>query len=438
MTKICITFYIHQPNFLHTYRFFEIGKNQDYFNHVTTGNAIQQQATSGYLKSNQLILDLIQNYPDFFKVNFCITGSTLQLFEKYAPEVLKSFAKLASSTNVTFLGGTFSHSITSTQNYEDFEKQVLKNNYVHQKLLNITPEGFVNTGLIYSDSIGDWIQNLGFKTILTEAEPSAIGWNSSKAQFSHPHHKDVKIVLCNTDSCHALASRFWDENWHNNPLTEIELVNWMERQTNEEECTQVLLPYDVLGGIYCKQKTAFLADTMQLISGMNLNLMKFEESKSNLKETPTFQSPNAISGFTPLKNLDFLYDNSLSKEALKKLFTIGKKVKRMNDEGIKNAYFHLQALEHFMWMQPGQTPNFVSDSPYEDHYKAFINYMNVLNDLAIRVDALLPDEGFDRAAKLHFQTQIEQKEKEIKRYKSKLKKIQKHLRDLQNEMDKEM
>jgi alpha-amylase len=56
---------------------------------------------------NELLLQAIRNSGGKFKVAFSITGSVLEQFERYAPEVIESFKALAATGCVEFLGETY-------------------------------------------------------------------------------------------------------------------------------------------------------------------------------------------------------------------------------------------------------------------------------------------------------------------------------------------
>ena len=42
----------------------------------------------------------------------------------------------------------------------------------------LRPTSFRNTELIYSDQIGSWVADMGFKSILTEGAKHVLGWKS--------------------------------------------------------------------------------------------------------------------------------------------------------------------------------------------------------------------------------------------------------------------
>jgi len=85
----------------------------------------------------------------------------------------------------------------------------------------------------------------------------------------------------------------------------------------------------------------------------------------------------------------------LQQEAVKKLYSIGERVRLCQDKRIKLDWNYLQASDHFFYMSTKHSSdgNVHSHySPYGSPYTAFTNYMNVLSDFMIRVEAQYPAE----------------------------------------------
>jgi alpha-amylase len=116
--NICFYFQVHQPMRLKTYRFFDIGKDADYFDDFANRNICLKVANKCYLPMNALLLELIEQHGEKFKVSFSITGTALDQFEAYAPEVIDSFKRLADTGCVEFLAETYNHSLCALKSEE--------------------------------------------------------------------------------------------------------------------------------------------------------------------------------------------------------------------------------------------------------------------------------------------------------------------------------
>ncbi|MFO7977624.1 MAG: alpha-amylase, partial [Bacteroidales bacterium] len=124
MKSICLYFQIHQPYRLKPYRFFDIGKDHDYFDDYANRFTMQQVSEKSYLPANKVLLGLMKKYGQKFRVSFSISGTALDQMEQYAPEVLESFQELAATGSVEFLAETYSHSLASLISPREFASQV--------------------------------------------------------------------------------------------------------------------------------------------------------------------------------------------------------------------------------------------------------------------------------------------------------------------------
>ncbi len=124
--SICLYFQVHQPTRLRTYRFFDIGKDSHYYDDFTNRTILKRVAQKCYLPMNELLLEAIGKSKGKLKLAFSISGSALEQFDRYAPEVLDSFRKLAATGKVEFLCETYYHSLASLASPTEFAHQVEK------------------------------------------------------------------------------------------------------------------------------------------------------------------------------------------------------------------------------------------------------------------------------------------------------------------------
>ena len=103
MKSICFYFQVHQPFRLRTFRFFDIGKRNDYFDDLQNEWICRRVADKCYLPANELIRQLIEQTDGRFKVAYSISGTALEQFEAYCPEVIERNKKYAENGSVVIL-----------------------------------------------------------------------------------------------------------------------------------------------------------------------------------------------------------------------------------------------------------------------------------------------------------------------------------------------
>ncbi|MBU4202065.1 MAG: alpha-amylase, partial [Candidatus Altiarchaeota archaeon] len=124
MVAVCFYFQVHQPYRLRKYPVFDIGANSDYFNHEKNREIMLKVADKCYLPANRVILDLINEMGEEFRVSYSITGVALEQFREYCPEVLESFQRLTDTGQVELLDETYYHSLSFLYSEREFIEQV--------------------------------------------------------------------------------------------------------------------------------------------------------------------------------------------------------------------------------------------------------------------------------------------------------------------------
>ena len=390
--SICLYFQVHQPNRLRLYRFFDIGKDSHYYDDFANRTILRRVAQKCYLPMNALLLELIEANKGAFKVAFSISGSVLEQFDRYAPEVIESFRKLAQTGNVEFLSETYYHSLASLASPIEFKNQVLKHKAAIEHYFGVTPKAFRNTELIYSDAIGEMVYDMGFKTMLTEGAKHVLGWKSPNFVYSCAQAKNLKLLLKNSSLSDDIAFRFSDRNWQDWPLTGEKYLSWIKASAQNDEIVNLFMDYETFGE---HQKAASgIFDFMKFFPEVVLNDGEFEfvtPTQAAKKHRPVAELDvmDPISWADEERDVTAWLGNELQNDAFNKLNDQAEKLALLNDEALWSDFGHLQESDHFYYM----CTKFFSDgavhkyfNPYDTPYEAFINYMNVLSDFILRVD----------------------------------------------------
>ena len=390
--SICLYFQVHQPNRLRLYRFFDIGKDSHYYDDFANRTILRRVAQKCYLPMNALLLELIEANKGKFKVAFSISGSVLEQFDRYAPEVIESFRKLAQTGSVEFLSETYYHSLASLASPIEFKNQVLKHKAAIEHYFGVTPKAFRNTELIYSDAIGEMVYEMGFKTMLTEGAKHVLGWKSPNFVYSGAQAQNLKILLKNSGLSDDIAFRFSDRGWSDWPLTGEKYLSWLKASAQNDEIVNLFMDYETFGE---HQKAASgIFDFMRALPEIVLNDGEFEfvtPTQATKKHRPVgeIDVPDPISWADEERDVTAWLGNELQNDAFNKLNDQVEKLGLLNDEALWSDFGHLQESDHFYYM----CTKFFSDgavhkyfNPYDTPYEAFINYMNVLSDFILRVD----------------------------------------------------
>ena len=387
--SICLYFQVHQPTRLRKYRFFDIGKDSHYYDDFANRTILKRVAQKCYLPMNELLLEAITKSKGKFKVAFSISGSALEQFDRYAPEVLESFRKLAATGKVEFLCETYYHSLASLGSSSEFVHQVEKHKAHIQEAFGVTPTTFRNTELIYSDAIARQVYDLGFKTMLTEGARHIMGWQSPNYVYNSESQPKLRLLLRNYGLSDDLAFRFSDKAWPEWPLTAEKYAGWLKEA--EGDIVNLFMDYETFGE-HQKEDTGIFDFMRALPAAVLANDMEFvtpSQAVRNIKAAASLSVPDPISWADEERDLSAWLGNDLQQDAFNKLYGLTEKLSIINDPELWADFGHLQESDHLYYM----CTKFFSDgevhkrfSPYETPFEAFINYMNVLSDFIIRLN----------------------------------------------------
>jgi alpha-amylase len=391
MRSICLYFQVHQPFRLRTYRFFDIGADHYYYDDYQNKRIARRIASDCYLPANEVLLGLINEYGSAFKVTFSISGTALDQFKKYTPEVIESFKRLAKTGNVEFLAETYSHSMAALIDPAEFKRQVKEHDAAIKHLFGYTPTAFRNTELVYSNSIAGQVLEMGYKTMLTEGAKQLLGWKSPNFVYFSASHPRLKLLLRNYQLSDDMTFRFSQKEWSEWPLTAEKFVKWLNNVDKKQELVNLFMDYETFGEHQKAEEGIFgflRAFPEQLIKTHKWVFRTASEVSEDLQPVAGIDCPHAISWADEERDLTAWLGNDLQNEAFSSLYKVADIMAICKDADLHRDWNYLQTSDHLYymctkWFSDGDVHQYFN--PYGTPYEAFLNYMNVLSDFLIRV-----------------------------------------------------
>ena len=388
--SVCFYFQVHQPDRLRQFRFFDIGNDFHYLDDFSNRTIVRRVAERCYLPANKMLHDLILRNNGAFKVAFSISGTAIEQFERYVPEVIDSFKALAATGCVEFLSETYSHSLASLASTAEFKKQVKQHADLMKRLFGVKPTVFRNTELIYSDMIGAAVADLGYDVMLTEGAKHILGWKSPNFVYVNALNPRMKLLLRNFNLSDDIAFRFSDKGWNSWPLTADKFADWAVSALQKDDVLNLFMDYETFGE---HQRSAsgifdFMNALPAAILARNIDFSTPSEAARKYQPVAPLHVPYPISWADEERDTSAWLGNDLQEEAFNKLYAMEAEVYKTKDENLVSIFRKLQESDHFYYM----CTKFFSDgsvhsyfNPYDTPYEAFINYMNVLADFELRV-----------------------------------------------------
>jgi len=392
MHNICFHFHISQPFRLRTYRFFDINQHHEYFDEYQNSYLANRLAERCYLPANAMLQELMAKYGDKIKVSFSIAGSSIHLFQQYCPEVIDSFKQRIATKNVEITGNTYTHSLASLYNKTCFMEQVKLQEKLLKEVFKVRPSSFCNTEIIYSDEIGEWLHEAGYDVVLTEGARHILGWKSPCYLYCNPFQTDLKLMLRSYRLCDDITLRFEEKDWDGMGLTAEKYINNLNKIPDDAPFINLYFDYETIGEYHTADTGIFeffKALFSQLAENDNYKFITPKEVTAMKVPCSTMHAPWPISYSGDEKDTAEWLGNDLQQEAFNQLFKLESLYKKSKNKVAKENWLQLQAADHFNFMS---TKWFAHDSVrrnfdvYPSPYQAFINFMNVLNDVKLQLE----------------------------------------------------
>ncbi len=399
MSSICFYFHVHQPYRIRRYTVRDIGNLHNYFeedpnDHKHNRAIFRKVADKCYLPTNKLLLKLLKQHPEF-KISFSITGVFLDQAEEYDVEVIQSFKDLIDTGRVELISETYFHSLAFLYSKREFKRQIEMHLEKLEKLFNYSPQVFRNTELIYNDELGRYIESLGYRGILAEGADHILGWRSPNFVYSLPNGSHLKLLLKNYKLSDDIAFRFSDKGWKEHPLSAEKFANWVSSTNGSGQVVNLFMDYETFGEHQWEDTGIF-----SFMEHLPVELMKHpdndfvtpSEAIAKYDSFAELSFPNYVSWADIERDLSAWRSNSMQYDSLDKIHAMEEDVLATEDPELIKDWRKLLSSDHFYymctkWFNDGDVHKYFS--PYESPYEAFINFMNVLQDLRLRIEKAL-------------------------------------------------
>lgn len=392
--SIILYLHAHQPYRIRHYTVFDSGFNHNYFDSPTSSranneNVLLKVAHKSYLPTNKILIDLIKENPQF-KISLSITGTLIEQLMAYAPEVLDSFKELVATGNVEIVGETYQHTLAFFYSRKEFEAQVKMHEKLIKEVFHKVPRVFRNTELSYNNELARWADDKGYNAIITEGWDPILGWRSPNYVYRPSGTTNIKLLMKNYKLSDDLAFRFGDINWSEHPLTVEKYCHWMSEDKNATNIN-LFMDYETFGEHQWKESGIF--DFLKQLPSEWLKtgghgFMTISQAVRHFSPVDSIDIPSTITWADSERDLSAWIGNSMQKNALQAVYSLEDKIIKSKDQELLRDWRLLQTSDHFYYM----CTKYFNDgdihayfSPYDDPYEAFMNFMNVINDIKSRI-----------------------------------------------------
>ena len=391
MASVCIYFQIHKPCRLRRYSVFDT--EPAYFDRDRDATLIGETAEVCYLPATKLLLEMVERHEGRFRFAYSITGTAIEHFKNHCPEMIDLLKKLAATGCVEFLGETYHHSLTFLYSRDEFKAQIDLHTELMQDLLGVTPRVFRNTELIYSNELASYIRGLGrYHGVIAEGADQILGYRSPNYLYTAPGVAEIKLLLKNYRLSNDLSLRFSNEQWNEWPLTADKFAKWINQINGDGHVCNLFTEYETIGYYHTAETGIFdfLAALPQAVFAAGDNDFKTpSQCVESYEPVGEYNAPHTVSWADTERDLSPWLGNAMQSNALHELYKLEAAIKKTGDEELLADWRRLTASDHFYFMSTKYFTDGITHkyfNPYESPYDAYINFMNVLDNLRSRTE----------------------------------------------------
>jgi alpha-amylase len=235
----------------------------------------------------------------------------------------------------------------------------------------------------------------GFDAIITEGADHILGYRNANFVYRPPNSTKLKLLLKNYRLSDDIAFRFSNRDWSEWPLRADKFAGWVNAVNGCGFVVNLFMDYETFGEHQWEDTGIF--DFLrhlpeEILRHPDNNFKTPTEVIKTYDAVGTIDVPHTISWADIERDLSAWRGNAMQENALTELYRLEDKVKQTEDPDIIADWRKLQTSDHFYYMctkyfADGDVHKYFNH--YDSPYDAYINFMNVLDNLSYRCSRVL-------------------------------------------------
>lgn len=416
MPDICLCIQIHQPHHLRRYTVFDTDEN--YFDMVAMTESSRLASQNCYLPLFALLTKLIKRHRGKFNLSLLVTGPALSLLPDLAPDAFAALKLLAARPEVHLIGSTSHHTIAAvpapasdvpapTKALDctaELAAQIASHHAALTTLLGKAPTAFAGPELLYSNAIARAAAS-HYTHLLAPGMPLAQD-TTDHGHLLHAADLPTTTVLPVNLNLSTLLTGA--------PLSSPPTAADLAKQIlSAAPLTTLLLNAHAFGLTQPLASRPFdrLSDLLTSLLDQGAHFVAPTDTQADHAHA-VLDLPHPVSDRLPACDLTHLLGNAMQTNAHAAWLKLGARLPTLPDAAdtrtaapsrplatLPDAWRRLGSLDHFLHMSTLQMQSPISPQPapqpapqsnYDSPYDAYINFMNVLDSLAMRLAAPPP------------------------------------------------
>jgi alpha-amylase len=232
--------------------------------------------------------------------------------------------------------------------------------------------------------------------MLAEGADHILQWRSPNYVYRAKTTKTMRLLLKNYKLSDDIAFRFGQKSWESYPLTAEKYANWVNQHA--EHSINLFMDYETFGEHQWEDTGIF-----NFIRHLPHELFKNVHTKfvwpselAEVEPVAELDVHNYLSWADIERDLSAWVGNNMQNSALAEVYALEKVIKEVNNKALLEDWRKLTTSDHFYYMctkyfNDGDVHKYFN--PYDTPYESYINFMNILNDIILRMKKLIQEKS---------------------------------------------
>jgi len=364
------------------------------FDEGLNSTVIKKVSSRCYIPTTKLLIETLKSVRGSVKINFSFSGVVLEQLMRYVPEVIELFKDLINSELAEVVVEPYYHSLTSV--YEDpreFITQVNLQVGLIKELFGVVPNVFVNTEMIYNNTIASIVSDLGFKAVFTEGVERVLKGRSPNHIYSPPT-STIHLFLRNYRLSDDVAFRFTNRSWDQYPLFADKYLDWIMKSPGD--LVVLAMDYETFGEHQSVESgiLEFLKHLVMLMAKNGVEVLTASEAVKMFKPVDVYDVPpeNTISWADVEKDLSAWLGCEEQLTVFNRHKSLWGVINELDDDDLISFWRYLSTSDHYYYISSkGESSGEVHKYflPYGSRINAYCILNTALTILELRVLGLL-------------------------------------------------
>jgi alpha-amylase len=386
VTNICLCIDIHIPAIPLNYRFFDINYRHEYFDEEQVKNHVNKVYNENIWPFFETFKRIFYRSEGRLKIAVALSGITLILMYKYIPKGIQMFSEMHRAGCIEFLTEPWSHAILPFVDQKALDQQIRLHDDEMVSAFGKSPGIFLAYSSTPSPHLVNTVFSSGKKAVFAYANPFGRQFINTRERSTHFSKKGIFLInYFYSRLLKEIDFRILRQPEENISIAVAKKIRKLDPQMNP--LIMVYQPAAANRPFHLNRAKIWEEVILQLLADSDILFKLPSELINNYNHfiPGNLEHPNAFRQFVLP---DFWLKNSLQKEAFSKQLHIQTLIRSVTTNGLLNDWNLLLDMEYLFYMNTHFTDKNFAEShfnPFPSPYLAYINYMNVLDDMEGRL-----------------------------------------------------